>query len=266
MNQFWEAARHAFETWLFSSADFLCNYCQIQYPSDALLFSHVESVHKVSKGKYTADNPNFLVSVDSTECQACGQCVGRIDVHLKEAHNNMKMEEYFMRFTFTDVLFEPKFVSIGDEAGSSAERRRKSEHEVIREDLPGHGKTQEYIIVDQDIGLSNETKLNASNSNVGYSSILIDSQRHFYNFAKDLGKLEHESEVDKQNRFATIKDPVETKRHFCDVCQYTTNRISNLKDHRRVHTGEKPFQCPTCFKCFSLTQNLTKHLRKCDRN
>lgn len=50
-------------------------------------------------------------------------------------------------------------------------------------------------------------------------------------------------------------------RYHCPVCSYSTDHSSNIRAHKRTHTGEKPFQCSVCLKFFSQKQNLKTHYR-----
>ena len=45
----------------------------------------------------------------------------------------------------------------------------------------------------------------------------------------------------KQKRTHTGEKP-----YSCSLCDYKSNRLSNLATHKRTHTGEKPYSCSLC--------------------
>jgi len=49
--------------------------------------------------------------------------------------------------------------------------------------------------------------------------------------------------------------------HFCDICDKTFTKLSNLKKHYNRMHGEKPFSCSICKKSFSQNNALQRHRR-----
>ena len=51
--------------------------------------------------------------------------------------------------------------------------------------------------------------------------------------------------------------------YSCEQCSYVSACSSNLVRHRRIHTGQKPYQCAHCAAFFTNSSNRRKHERRC---
>ncbi|XP_055371121.1 zinc finger protein 436-like [Condylostylus longicornis] len=82
---------------------------------------------------------------------------------------------------------------------------------------------------------------------------------HTENFQCSKCMKEFDSEEDFKNHMDNEHVSGKSIKNQCPICKKCFTMLSALKDHMRVHSGEKPFICETCGRGFSQSTNLKQH-------
>ena len=59
--------------------------------------------------------------------------------------------------------------------------------------------------------------------------------------------------------FSDSSSVASRRRYICRFCNKPFKAPSNLAEHERIHTGEKPYSCEICGKSFNTKGNMRAH-------
>ena len=133
-------------------------------------------------------------------------------------------------------------------------------------------KSETGEIHDEDTGYGDTFKLEENHfSAVENDFILTDNQDDNEDMKEDvkqnLGVKKEDKVIKEKNTFSTNqkekkirKRRLEQYKNSCP-CGAAFSRPSRLAAHALSHTGEKPFVCSECEKCFARNAHLSRHVK-----
>ncbi|GAB0094564.1 hypothetical protein DMENIID0001_098810 [Sergentomyia squamirostris] len=79
---------------------------------------------------------------------------------------------------------------------------------------------------------------------------------------EDVGRNNQSSEDEEEDKPLAKRRKTKDSGHQCKFCRLTFRTMSELKNHKAQHKGEKPYLCRICNKTFKLAQSLNGHLQR----
>lgn len=81
-------------------------------------------------------------------------------------------------------------------------------------------------------------------------------------FGQEGNLRKHIESIHEGIKRTNTKKVIRALRYSCETCYRGFVSPVDLRKHERIHTGDKPFTCSHCQRCFSQKGNLNTHVRR----
>lgn len=173
------------------------------------------------------------------------------DRHPFSNEENEKMSERELKQENGELVLSEIMNKIKTKSSEGAETENGDETEPINEDA-----YEAYFPNEDD---ENENFDLAENEHDTHSSNDLDtSTEHLYTRLKSVGYKMSAGPVSPSGPLTAPKNDSGMK-HACTLCRKSFKTQNILRQHMRIHTGDKPFVCDICKKAFSQMASLKYH-------
>ncbi|VVC28447.1 Hypothetical protein CINCED_3A002126 [Cinara cedri] len=86
---------------------------------------------------------------------------------------------------------------------------------------------------------------------------VLESEKEYMMHSQTCGAISHRNIHNVPTKNSRDMMP---PRFPCDSCDKKFKRKEHLIQHRKLHTGERPYSCETCLKSFSRKEHLMRHM------
>ncbi|KAM6898645.1 histone-lysine N-methyltransferase PRDM9-like [Lycodopsis pacificus] len=235
-----------------TSQIFLCSHCQLSFTTESFLQQHTECFHMQPEGGGTTDADSALAaaslvvfSVDPVGSKTCGDC-GKTFKHIPHlrrhklcVHSNNRpycCRQCRRSFTQASGLIR---------------------HQLI------HRKRA--LIKDANIVPDPDKILSETNESLTLRSELFTfADPAVVEETKSVSESENVQEaMDVSETENTPAGEAETSQCSCSDCGKSFTNEATLRKHKAtVHERLRPYVCTVCKKCFGQYNDLTRHLRR----